>query len=793
MSFKFSLEVLMETKNNILLGMLIGFFCVIAFLSCSDGGSSTQQTPENMKNLDDRINILTSGTATLTPRGGDEYILTFNNVLPDVPWYTDRPARETGVYSIETFIFDVWPLVYNDVNPNAILQFNMPITEATEGCFLNIRNPDYDAVRENLTFDATILQSTVGDEGAAPLEVTDAVITILNNISTEQRASSFVQYCEWATVETGSTANSTSGDTSYTLTLHQPDSEVFQADHAPSRYSSVMSDESFLEKWNNIFADSLPNASLAGTSSENTVLLYLFTLSNPVYNATDHTITYTAIPLFDDVEYPPLGSGVLIVDAGVGIPAIESIGTKMYYSNSKNTKGEYKRFIPRGVAYQPEDNTDPISDDKYDTITNKLIPMLNDLNVNSIRVYQVDPTLSHDKVMELLADNNIYVFVGLADGLGCAVDRSNPQWTSSLYECMSKKIDTFQKYSNVLAFSVGNEVWESGADTYGIASSLKAAVRDMKAYIKAKRYRQIPVGWVSRDDPSTTYPNVQYSACQYGQVTDNNPDNSADYIGYNMERWNSPDQSFHAYDTFINLITGQNFNIPAIFTECGVPYNMYYPDLGKSVRDWSQMKYIGTDAQFPTTPSTNSIFPNISGAFAFRLLNRNDGSHWGLNEANDYSLTSHIPLGGYDQLKEEYGNASQQEYTEVPPTPTAERPSCPSGYDAPKPTPTTPTGESVTIKVVLNSSPQDTSLNTAVNYVDSSGATKNAFIKHMLAGDSKTITIPKESSSLTPGWITGNSFDGWYNICGDDNPDITLTGQSGTANVTWHGCSFTPD
>ena len=278
------------------------------------------------------------------------------------------------------------------------------------------------------------------------------------------------------------------------------------------------------------FADSLPNASLAGTSYDNTLELYLFTLANPVYNASNHSITYTAIPLVDEYfDYPALDSAVLVIDAGIGIPAIEAIGNKMYYSNSKDANGKYKRFIPRGVAYQPEDNTDPISDDKFETINNELIPMLQDLSVNSFRVYQVDATLPHDKVMELLANNNIYVFVGLADGLGCAVDRNNPQWTSALYDCMSKKIDTFQKYSNVLAFSVGNEVWIDGSDTYGIASALKAAVRDMKAYIKGKNYRQIPVGMVSRDAPTTTYPNVQYSACQYGQVSDANPDNSADF------------------------------------------------------------------------------------------------------------------------------------------------------------------------------------------------------------------------------------------------------------------------
>jgi hypothetical protein len=782
----------MRTYKSVLLRTLIFCFLPIALLSCSSGDSSTP------KDLSNRINVLSSDAAILEPTGEqNQYILTFNKVLPEVVWYTDRPSRDTGVYLMSTFILSVWPSEYGDENPNAILQFNMPNTEVTEGCFLNIRNPVYHEDNEILTFDVTMLQSTLDNESTTPLEaleVGDAVITIVNSISTEKRASSYVQYCERATVELIPTTNSTSSSKAYIMTLHEPDSEVFQVDSAPSRYSSIMSDESFIEIWDNIFADSLPNASLVGTSYNNTLELYLFTLSTPVYNASNHSITYIAVPLSDEpLDYSELNSAVLLVDTGTGIPAIEIKGNKMYYSNSKDANGKYRRFIPRGVAYQPEDNTDPISDDKFETINDKLVPMLKDLNVNSIRVYQVNASLSHDKVMELLANNNIYVFVGLADGLGCAIDRNSPQWTSSLYDCMSKKIDTFQKYENVLAFSVGNEVWEQGADTYGIASALKAAVRDMKSYIKGKHYRQIPVGMVSRDDPSTTYPNVQYSACQYGEVTDANPDNSADFVGYNMERWNSPGQSFHAYDTFINLITENSFNIPAVFTECGVPYDMYYPIKGQSVRDWSQMKYIDTDAQFPTTPSTNNIFPNITGAFAFRLLDRDDGSHWGLNTSNNYSLTSHIPLGGYDYLKSEYADASKKQYTEIPPTPTTQRAPCPSGYSAPKPTPIDPTGETITITVKLNSSPQNTSLNTAVNYVDGSGATKNAFIKNMVAGDSKTITIPKESSSLTPGWITGNSFDGWYNICGDDNSAIALTGQSGTANVTWHSCSFEPN
>ncbi len=260
----------MRAYKSVLLSTLISFFIATALLSCSDGDSTTSQTHQDLTN---RIHVLTSGTAILTPTTEqDQYVLTFNKVLPDVAWYTDRPSRDTGVYLMETFILSVWPAVYGNENPNAVLQFNMPSTQVTEGCFLHVSNPKYDAVNDILTFDATLLQSTLDNESAAPLKIDNAVMTILNNILTEQRASSYVQYCQKATVKSTSTTSSTSGDKAYTLTLHQPDSEVFQADHAPSRYSSVISDDSFMEIWDNIFADSLPNASLVGNSDSNTTI-----------------------------------------------------------------------------------------------------------------------------------------------------------------------------------------------------------------------------------------------------------------------------------------------------------------------------------------------------------------------------------------------------------------------------------------------------------------------------------------------------------------------------------------
>jgi hypothetical protein len=138
--------------------------------------------------------------------------------------------------------------------------------------------------------------------------------------------------------------------------------------------------------------------------------------------------------------------------------------------------------------------------------------------------------------MKLLADAGIYL----------ALDANTPQFSlnrqnnASLFQSYNENylqsifatIDTFANYSNLLLMINGNEVINERNNTVA-APYVKALNRNMKQYIKAKRYRSIPIGCAAADVAENVDQQLAYFDCGPDEVR-------GDFFALNDYSWCDP-------------------------------------------------------------------------------------------------------------------------------------------------------------------------------------------------------------------------------------------------------------
>jgi hypothetical protein len=161
--------------------------------------------------------------------------------------------------------------------------------------------------------------------------------------------------------------------------------------------------------------------------------------------------------------------------------------------------------------------------------------------------------------MKLLSDAGIYLISDLSDPTQ-SIDRSDPNWLTSLYSRYTSVIDELSQYNNTIGFFAGNEVANT-VDTTDSAAFVKAAVRDMKTYIKEKGYRSMGVGYATADVSSIRVDLANYFDCAEA-------DESVDFWGYNIYSWCG--NSTYA-DSGYKDRTEQfrNYTVPVFFAEYG--------------------------------------------------------------------------------------------------------------------------------------------------------------------------------------------------------------------------------
>jgi hypothetical protein len=177
--------------------------------------------------------------------------------------------------------------------------------------------------------------------------------------------------------------------------------------------------------------------------------------------------------------------------------------------------------------------------------------------------------------MKLLDAAGIYVISDLGQP-NLSINRETPEWNLELYDRYTSVVDTLAAYSNVIGFFAGNEV-TSNASYTPASAFVKAAIRDTKAYIKAKGH-SIPVGYAADDDASTRAHVASYFDC--GDAADR-----IDFWGYNIYSWCDPsDYVKSGYKNHTE--TFSTYSVPVFFAEYGCNEG---DASGPAARDFSEV------------------------------------------------------------------------------------------------------------------------------------------------------------------------------------------------------------
>ncbi|KAI0244508.1 1 3-beta-glucanosyltransferase gel4 [Massospora cicadina] len=222
-----------------------------------------------------------------------------------------------------------------------------------------------------------------------------------------------------------------------------------------------------------------------------------------------------------------------------------------------------KQFFFKGICYQPRGHAaksnatfnDPLKDT---AACKRDVAMFKELGVNTVRVYEVDPAADHDGCMDLLEGAGIYLALDLP-APNFSINRNEPSYDLDILNHYKANVDAFIKYKNIAVFFAGNEINNDKTNT-DANPFVKAGLRDIKAYIKAKG-SSIPVGYANNDDRATRTNIMNYFNC--GEDNER-----ADFYAINVYAWCNADSiKASGYADLVKELKG--YTIPAFFSEFG--------------------------------------------------------------------------------------------------------------------------------------------------------------------------------------------------------------------------------
>lgn len=109
-------------------------------------------------------------------------------------------------------------------------------------------------------------------------------------------------------------------------------------------------------------------------------------------------------------------------------------------------------------AYDPTNKKDPLTNG---TVCLRDAALLQRIGINTIRVYNVDPTLNHNECASIFNEVGIYMIIDVNSPLsGESIDRANPvgSYTLGYLNRIFAVVENFKGYPNTLGFFAANEV-----------------------------------------------------------------------------------------------------------------------------------------------------------------------------------------------------------------------------------------------------------------------------------------------------------------------------------------------
>ncbi|KAI1389050.1 glycoside hydrolase family 72 protein [Hypoxylon trugodes] len=256
--------------------------------------------------------------------------------------------------------------------------------------------------------------------------------------------------------------------------------------------------------------------------------------------------------------------------------------------------------IGGSAGYDPSHGKDPLSNGD---ICKRDAALMQQLGINTVRVYNLDPNLNHDDCASVFNAAGMYMIIDVnspLEGESLRSDQPKQSYNSGYLNRTFAIVEAFKSYPNTLGFFSGNEVINDVKTGSSVPPYVRAVTRDLKNYIKNHADRAIPVGYSAADVRDVLEDTWNYFQCAIDGDADDM--SRADMFALNSYSW-CGDSSFQksGYDTLVDMFKttsvpvfysefGCNTPSPRVFTEIGTIYGSQMAGVfsGGVVYEWAQ-------------------------------------------------------------------------------------------------------------------------------------------------------------------------------------------------------------